>query len=266
VNDRGSQFTEGHVEADGFRIRYAEAGEGPPLVHLHGAGGMRVGPAHRLLARQFRVIAFEMPGFGASAENTRSKTMAELAATMARAAEALGLDRFNLWGTSFGGRAALWLAVQRPELVQALVLQAPAAIRPEGARPAAGSPAERARLLYGHPEQMPPLPEVQPETAAKMLALVRRLAGPARDADLEARMRSLDVPTLVLFGTLDRMIPSEMGRHYKELLPNCQLSLVYDAGHALDAERPAAMAEVVADFLERHEAFVISRAETVIHP
>ena len=266
MNDRGSQFTEGHVEADGFRIRYAEAGEGPPLVHLHGAGGMRVGPAHRLLARQFRVIAFEMPGFGASAENTRSKTMAELAATMARAAEALGLDRFNLWGTSFGGRAALWLAVQRPELVQALVLQAPAAIRPEGARPAAGSPAERARLLYGHPEQMPPLPEVQPETAAKMLALVRRLAGPARDADLEARMRSLDVPTLVLFGTLDRMIPSEMGRHYKELLPNCQLSLVYDAGHALDAERPAAMAEVVADFLERHEAFVISRAETVIHP
>ena len=270
MSEVGSQFSEGHVAADGFRIRYAEAGpvdrEGPPLVHLHGAGGMRIGPTHHLLAKQFRVIAFEMPGFGASPENTRSTTMAELAATMARAAEALALDRFNLWGTSFGGRAALFLAVARPELVQALVLQAPAAIRPEGARPAAGSTAERARLLYGHPERMPPLPEVAPEIAAKMLALVRRLVGPARDADLEARMKTLDVPTLVLFGTLDRMIPSEMGRHYKELLPNCQLSLVYDAGHALDAERPEAMAEVVADFLERHEAFVISRSETVIHP
>ncbi len=262
----GSQFTDGHVEADGFSIRYREAGSGPPLVHLHGAGGLRLSRTHDLLAAQFRVIAFEMPGFGHSPENTSSRSMPELAATMARAAEALGLDRFNLWGTSFGGRAALWLAVERPELVQALVLQAPAAIRPEGARPAAGSPAERARLLYGHPERMPPLPEVAPEVAAKTLTLVRRLAGPPRDADLEARMRTLDVPTLVLFGTLDRMIPSDMGRHYKELLPNCQLSLVYDAGHALDAERPEAMAEVVADFLERHEAFVISRSETVIHP
>src|SRR5690348_17113215 len=95
-----SQFTEGHVEADGFRIRYAEAGQGPALVHLHGAGGLRWSPAHDLLARQFRMIAFEMPGFGDSAENTRTQNMAELARTMVRAADALGLDRFNLWGTS----------------------------------------------------------------------------------------------------------------------------------------------------------------------
>ena len=55
-----AEFREHHVEADGFRIRYMEAGEGPTLVHLHGAGGLRLTPAHDLLAHQFRVIALEI--------------------------------------------------------------------------------------------------------------------------------------------------------------------------------------------------------------
>jgi len=62
------------------------------------------------------------------------------------------------------------------------------------------------------------------------------------------------------------VIPPEMGRIYKGLIPNCHLVFVYDAGHAIDAERPEAFTEVVADFLERHEAFIISRTPTVIHP
>lgn len=261
-----ASFRESHVEADGFRIRYREAGDGPPLVHLHGAGGMRLSPSHDLLARHYRVIAFEMPGFGASAENTASQNMAELAATMGRAAAKLGLDRYNLWGTSFGGKAALWLAAQTPEKIIALALEAPAAIRPEGARPPAGSPQEMARLLYAHPERLPPMPAPDPEIVAKTARLTERLRGPARDPELEARMRELAVPTLILFGTLDRVIPPEMGRHYKALLPNGHLVLVYDAGHAIATDRPEAFTEVVADFLERHEAFIISRTETLINP
>src|SRR5579863_8542853 len=101
-NRNAMEFREGHVEADGFRIRYMAAGEGPPLVHLHGAGGLRLTPAHDLLCRKFRVLVFEMPGFGVS-DNQRTRTMPELAATMAKAVEALGVDRFNLMGTSFGG-------------------------------------------------------------------------------------------------------------------------------------------------------------------
>jgi len=262
----GAAFREGYVEADGFRIRYAEAGDGEPLVHLHGAGGLRLSPAHDLLARQFRVIAFEMPGFGDSPENTRTGTMAEYAITMAHAADALGLDRYNLWGTSFGGRTALWLAAQQPERLLGLVLQAPAAILPAGGPPVARSPQDMARLLYAHPERMGPMPTRDPAVLAKQQKLVGRLRGPARDSDLETRMRTLDTPTLVLWGTLDRMIPSEMARLYKELMPNCHLVLVYDAGHAMDAERPEAFAEVVGDFLERHEAFLISRTETLLHP
>lgn len=262
----GAAFAEKFVEADGFRVRYCEAGEGAPLVHLHGAGGMRLTRAHDLLARHYRVIAFEMPGFGTSAENTRSRTMADYALTMLRAADALGLDRFNLWGTSFGGKCALWLAAQAPERLSALVLESPAAMRPPGGGPAAGTPEQMARQLYGHPERMPPIVAPPPAVAAQTRALVGRLIGPGRDPDLEARMRHVDVPTLVLCGTLDRLIPPEMGRNYKALMPNCHLVMVYDAGHVIATERPEAFEEVVSDFLDRHEAFVISRHETLIHP
>lgn len=262
----GAGFAEHFVEADGFRIRYCEGGDGPPLVHLHGAGGLRLTAGHDLLAQHYRVIAFEMPGFGTSAENTRSGSMAELAATMAAATTRLGLDTFNLWGTSFGGRASCWLAVQFPERLETLVLEAPAAIRPEGTRPPAGTPEEMARILFAHPERVPPLPPIPSEIREKTQALVRRLSGPARDPELEHQLSGVNVPTLVLFGTLDKVIPAQMGRHYKALMPNCHLILVYDAGHGISSDRPEAFAEVVDDFLERREAFVISRTETVIHP
>ena len=260
------EFREHHVDADGFRIRYMEAGDGPPLVHLHGAGGQRMNPAHDLLARKFRVIAFEMPGFGASPENTRTKDQAELARAMAAAARKIGLDRFNLWGTSFGGRTALYLAAQAPEMVTALVLESPAAIRLPGMRPPSGTPEEVTRLLFAHPERVPSLPPLDPAAVAQTERLVSRLRGPERDADLEAMMRDLTMPALVLFGTLDRVTPSSLGRQYKSLMPNCNLVLVYDAAHAIATDRPEAFGEVVGDFLERHEAFIISQNETLINP
>ena len=229
-------FCEGLVDADGFRIKYWQGGQGTPLVYLHGAGGPRPNPAHDLLAERYRVVAFEMPGFGDSPENTRTQSIGELAATIAEAAKSLGLDRFNLIGRSFGGTTALWLALQAPERVLALVLEAPAAFREESTRPASSHP------------------------------LVARLRRPARDPELEARVRELTTPTLVVFGTRDEVISPSMGRIYKALLPNGHLVFVYDAGHAVSTDRPGAFTEVVVDFLERHEAFVISRAETVIHP
>jgi pimeloyl-ACP methyl ester carboxylesterase len=193
--------------------------------------------------------------------------MSELASTMARAASNLGIDTFNLMGTSFGGGTALWLALQQPERVLALVLEAPAAIRPEGAEPPSGSPQEiPAQRLHAHPERIASVPAPYPASWAKTGPLVMRLREPNRDADLERRMRNLTTPTLVLFGTVDGVIPPEMGRLYKELMPNCHLVFVYDAAHAVSTDRPEAFAEVVADFLERHEAFIISRTETVIHP
>jgi pimeloyl-ACP methyl ester carboxylesterase len=258
-------FRESWFEADGFRIRYMEAGDGPPLVHLHGAGGLRLNRGHDLLSQQFRVIAFEMPGFGAE-ENQRTRDLPGLAGTMAQAIRALGIDRCNLMGTSFGGRVALFLAVENKDLVRALVLEAPAAIRPTGSQPPSGSPETMARILYAHPERMPPMPPVDPAQSARILALTKRLRGPDRDPALEARLSGLTIPVLVVLGTRDGLIPPEMGRIYKDLIPDAHLVFVYDAGHAIAAERPEAFVEVVGDFLEREDAFVISRARTVILP
>jgi len=262
----GAAFREGYVDADGFRIRYMEAGDGPPLVCLHGAGGLRLSRAHDLLAEQHRVIAFEAPGFGNSPENTRSGSMRDLARTMIEAVANLGIERYNLQGTSFGGRLACWMATQAPDRLDALVLAAPAAILPEGHVRPTGSPEQMARYLFAHPERRPPPPPADPAVLARQEALLGRLRRPNRDEELESQLRDLNVPTLVLFGTEDRMIPSEMGRIYREIMPNCHLILVYDAGHAIDADRPEAFASVVSDFLERHEQFVVTRTSSVIHP
>jgi pimeloyl-ACP methyl ester carboxylesterase len=264
--DSGAACREGFVEADGFRIRYLEGGQGDVLVHLHGAGGLRLTRAHDLLHRRFRVVAFEMPGFGESPVNDRTRSMPELASTMGRAIENLGFDSFNLMGTSFGGKTALWLALQEPARISALVLEAPAAIRPEGSEPLSGSPEEMAGLLFAHPERLGPVPLPDPAVLAKTRPLVLRLRGPDRDEGLERRLPTLRTPTLVLLGTLDRIIPPETGRIYKELMPNSHLVFVYDAAHAISTDRPEAFAEVVSDFLERREAFVISGATTIINP
>jgi pimeloyl-ACP methyl ester carboxylesterase len=159
------------------------------------------------------------------------------------------------------------MALQQPERVQALVLAAPAAIRPEGSsRPRPASVEERMALLYAYPERQPAASPPDPAVMAKQETLVRRLIGPPRDEAFERRLAALDVPVLVLFGTLDRMVPSEMGRLYCETLPNCSLVLIYDAGHALDAERPEAFVAVADDFLQRHEGFLVNRQSRLIYP
>jgi pimeloyl-ACP methyl ester carboxylesterase len=261
----GAVFAERYVDADGFHIRYFEAGEGPPLVHFHGAGGPRLSRSHELLADEFRVIAFELPGFGTSPVNDRSGSIQELARSMAAAVARLGLEHYNLLGTSFGARLALWLAAQCREGLLALVLESPAAILPERYARVAISPEQRANLLYAHPERQPAR-RVDPEVFAKQEALLARLRGPNRDPDLEGRLASLMVPALVLFGTRDRVVPPEMGRVYRELLPKSQLVFVYDAGHAIQADRPEAFSSLVADFLERREQFILPRTSGLIHP
>jgi pimeloyl-ACP methyl ester carboxylesterase len=144
--------------------------------------------------------------------------------------------------------------------VRALVLVGPAAIRDESAPRPAGE-----FRLYAHPERQPPQPQATPEVIEKQRALTQRVMGPARDADLEARMAGLPTPVLVVFGTEDTVMPPEMGRYYKEVLPNCNLVFLYDAAQEADADRPEAFASLVDDFLARHEAFVIKTESDLIN-
>jgi pimeloyl-ACP methyl ester carboxylesterase len=251
----------GHVEADGFQIQYLEAGAGEPLVVLHGSAGLRISRSHELLAERHRVVLFEMPGFGQSPPNERTRTLPELAATMAATAAALGIESFNLMGNSFGAVVALWLALGAPERVKALILVAPAAIRQRRF-----SPQEIQGLLYVHPENRPPGPPADQPTVAKQQALVDRLLGEMRDPQLEARMPELQMPVLVAMGTEDHVTPPELGRLYVELLPNSYLVFVYDAAHAVDGDRPEAFAALAMDFLERKEQFLTSAKPGLLHP
>ena len=263
----GAAFTESFVEADGFRIRYMEAGEGEALVCLHGGGGLRLAYAHDMLARTNRVIAFEVPGFGTSPVNDRTKTIEELGGTMNAAVAALGIARYNLMGTSFGSKVALWMALKNPASVPAIVLISPAAIRLGATTPPTHvSPEEAMRMLYRHPERQPRLPPPPPGLMEKHRALTDRLLGPPRDPAFEARLADLQMPVLALFGTADPVTPPAGGHLYREALPNCHLVFVYDAAHAIDGDRPEATASIVDDFLQRHEQFLVQNRSSVIHP
>jgi pimeloyl-ACP methyl ester carboxylesterase len=262
----GAAFKEGHVEADGFRIRYVEAGQGRPVVMLHGVGGLRVSKVHDALAKHYRVIAFEMPGFGRSPPNSRSQSVKDLARTIAQAVGQLGVDTCALVGTSFGGRVALWQALVSPQQVDLLVLISPTAVVPEGYTMPSIAPDQMGKLLFAHPENAPALPTVDAANLAKEMALLQRIKATSRDAELEEKLDEVQTLTLVVFGTADRVVPPAMGRTYRERMPNCHYVMVYDAGHAVAAERPEALASTITDFLDLRETFIVSRRDSRINP
>jgi pimeloyl-ACP methyl ester carboxylesterase len=260
----GTGFREQHVQADGFRIRYLEHGDGEPLVYFHGGGGLHMSRALDLLAERFRVFAFELPGFGESAENRRTQSLDELGETMAQAIEAAGVERHALVGTSFGAATALRLALAHEDRLTCLVLESPAAFRSDDVDPRSFTPDQLRRALFARPENaFDPAP---PEVMGKHMALLGRLMGPPRDPGLEARLGGLTLPVLVVFGTKDGMIPPRMGSLYKRLLVDCSLVFVYDAAHEIQFDRPEAYAGLVGDFVERQEAFVVNAESQVLLP
>ncbi|MGH7088173.1 MAG: alpha/beta fold hydrolase, partial [Stellaceae bacterium] len=82
----------------------------------------------------------------------------------------------------------------------------------------------------------------------------------------EAALRKLDIPVLSLFGTEDRVVPTDTARLYRTILPRGHISMVYDAAHAIDAERPEAVAAIARDFLARGERFIVSNEPGLINP
>ena len=132
-------------------------------MHLHGAGGMRLTAAHDLLSRRHRVIVFEMPGFGQSAENNRTGSASELGATMGAAVGGSGHWEIQPDGQPRSARGpALWLALKQPDRVAAVVLEGSSAIRPAGHQPPSGTPAEIVRLIFAHPERLGAVPPTDP--------------------------------------------------------------------------------------------------------
>jgi pimeloyl-ACP methyl ester carboxylesterase len=254
------------VQAAGFDITYWEMGTGDPMVVLHGAGGPNIVPAFVRISDSARVFYLQIPGFGTSPPNESTRDLEELAETIAGAVAALGIDSYSLLGTSFGGATAAWIATLHPDRIEKLILESPAAFRP-GDEPLPNlTPEEVQWALYAHPERTPQLPPPAPEVVEQQLGFVRRVLAASDSAELAERLRGLPVPTMVMFGTRDGLIPPEMGRRYKELIPNCDLVYVYDSAHAIASDRPEAYADLVSDFLARGEAHIVNLRSGVIHP
>jgi len=107
---------------------------------------------------------------------------------------------------------------------------------------------------------------VDPANVAKEMALVQRLKGSSRDTEPEGKLSEVQTQTLVVFGTADKVVPPAMGRTYRERMPNCHYVMVYDAGHAVAAERPEALTNTIIDFLDLRETFLVSRRDGRINP
>lgn len=85
-------------------------------------------------------------------------------------------------------------------------------------------------------------------------------------AKLESRLGDVECPTLAVFGQDDALAAPEAAGIYRERMPNCSIAFVYDAGHDVVADRPEALVNLVSDYLERRETFIVQNRSEVINP
>ena len=106
--------------------------------------------------------------------------------------------------------------------------------------------------------------------AVDVLALVSPTAIRPADGDataeLEARLSDVQCPTLVVFGQEDHSVQPQAAGIYRARIPNCNIAFVYAAGHDIAADRPQALVNLVSDYLERRETFIVQNRTSVISP
>jgi pimeloyl-ACP methyl ester carboxylesterase len=220
----------------GWPIGYETAGEGEPVVMVHGLSGSTRWWSRNVqdVAERHRIYLVDLPGFGITHSLRRRFVLAETATWLSEWMEAVGLRRAHLVGHSMGGYLSVRLAASRPELVRRLVLVAPA-----------GVPTERSML--GH--LVPLLLAARYATPAFMPVLVRDAlrTGPmtlwraARDLlaeDVRGDLRNIEAPTLLVWGDNDPLIPPAVGDLLREEIPDSHLLLLQKAGHVPMFDQP----------------------------
>jgi len=271
----GIPISQRDTVVDGVRWRSRErAGTGIPILYVHGHLASSatweavLGPA----SAGHPAIAVDVPGFGASDRPwPHDYTVDGEARGLLAFLDARGIERAVVVGNSLGGGAALLLAAGHPERVAALVLVAPAT--PEGPivwpvrmlrTPGLGelSLAFASRRLTAHglrrwqfarAERVTRsavddafVPLRVPGTRRAALAAIRSDPRPHRG--LEGRIR---VPTLIVWGSEDRLIPAADAARVQALIPGSRLVILPDAGHLPQREQPEAFARTVSDFVAR---------------
>jgi 2-hydroxy-6-oxonona-2,4-dienedioate hydrolase/4,5:9,10-diseco-3-hydroxy-5,9,17-trioxoandrosta-1(10),2-diene-4-oate hydrolase len=278
------QLAENTVTINGQPIFYAEAGSGPVVLLLHGGGPGASGVSNYsrnidALATKFRVIVPDLPGYGRSTKKLdQSDPFGSLSNGIRGLLDELDITQAHLVGNSYGGAAALRLALDSPQRVERLVLMGPGGIGTTRGLPTAGlktllnyyageGPSRdkletfiRTYLVYegdsvpAHLIDLRYQASIDPEVIAN--PPLRRPSGPTAlrtlwrmDLTRDQRLKALQTPTLVLWGKDDKVNRPSGGRLLLNTMPNAELVMTSHTGHWMQWERAELFNQLVLDFL-----------------
>lgn len=257
-------YREAHVElATGrlhlLRSTLAPGDRRPPLLCLHHSiGSLGWLPVHELLAQRFDVIVPDMPGYAGSQRPDWAREPRDLALILNHLTDALELSGVTLMGTGFGGFIAAEMACANSSRLARLVLVGAAGLKPRvgdiadqmlmshTAYAQAGfRDAEHFHAVFGeHPgTELRDLWDYSREMSARVTwkpyMFSHRLA---------PLLGNLRLPTLILWGSADAVVPLDAAERYRAAIPGAQLQVIDGAGHCVEMEEPTLVAERVQAF------------------
>jgi pimeloyl-ACP methyl ester carboxylesterase len=278
-------------DAGGVRTRAIEAGDGEPFVLLHGIGGHAEAYARNvvpLAEAGLHVYAIDMVGHGLTAKPEQPYGAGVFADHLLRFVDAIGAEKISLSGESIGGWTAAWFALHHPDRVRALILNTPSGIAiDEDGRDVTVEEYQERRIEL-RKRTLAALDDTTRETVRRRLEWLlldptdlteelvevryRIYSQPdfiaaqrrywSEDASLQGetelltreRLKSLAVPTLVLWTSHDPFLPWQVGVHVHEAIPGSDFVVLQDCGHWPQWEQTAAFNDVVLEFLGRQQA------------
>jgi pimeloyl-ACP methyl ester carboxylesterase len=273
------------VKVGTAEIAYTDVGKGEhTLVLIHGLGSYLPAWNENIeaLAAEYRVIAIDLPGYGKSSKAGWSYSMEFFAKAVRGVVRQLGIERPTLVGHSMGGQIAMTYALLWPHDVQALVLSSPAGLETfeDGeAKWLAGATtpdftcgASEEAIYVRHAQnfhRMPKAAEFMVEDRVRVIggpdfrdycrAVSRSVAG-MLDAPVADRIPEIGVPTLVVFGKSDQLIPNpflhggsteKLAKKAVQRFPDADLVMIDRAGHMAQFEQPIVWNAAVLRFLAR---------------
>ena len=231
-----------------------------PVVYLHGAGGLYKSAAHEILAADRRIYMPIIPGHDGTDFLPDVDTMPKLAGVIAEfVTKKLG-GKCDLWGHSFGGWLACWVAALHPEILDLLVLENPAGLRVAGKGGVPTETRELFRQMFAHPEKRIPDDRTHEMVKANNGKTRHYHRGTPFDTELAARLKDISAPTLIAYGTDEEMIPIEGIRVLCDGIPRHFLIYVYDSKHCIHVDQPERLSRLMRDFFDRGEAFIVTSA------
>ncbi|MEM8534560.1 MAG: alpha/beta hydrolase [Chloroflexota bacterium] len=229
-------------------ITYEVAGDGPPIVLIHGIAGSSRWWSHNVksLAQYFRVYVIDLVGFGAS-QNTHPFVLEEAATLLVQWMDHLEIDQAAFIGHSMGGFVVAELAADCPDRVSQLVLVDAAAI------PFDIHVGQQSSNILHAMKYIPWrfLPVLLADTYRAGPATLFKASYELLKADIRSKLVTIHTPTLVVWGEYDWLVPLQVGKQLCRYIPGTQqLVTIKKAGHNPMWDRPAAFNQTIIDFLQ----------------